>query len=498
MIKYQNEDKTLVIPSALGNFPSVGGGGSDVTRQDVINIVDSAITEYDTEIQVDLEDIRENVSGNTDNIEALSATTENMAQSIGAINTNIEAISAATDNMASNVETLSAATGNIQSNVESISGQTSANTADIAELLLDVNALDGRVSANTEAVQAISGVTGDVASLSAQTTANTAQIEALSAATEDLSATTEDIYNEVFYEEEGERYSYIGDLQDAMEEKQDALEAGDGISLDSPTISVKAGKGLYFKGDGTMEVLPGAGLTFSGNSNALSVKIGDGLAFSGDTLVVSGGSGSGPRVIILNLLTEQERLALYTELAPYRDAPTYTGIQSGFPAQDYAFYYWAGEETSDGWNDGDRGFVPMQLAAIHPDDYGGACFFTGTVKSRQGDNEILWVRYIVTSTGEVDKSTGRNNWDDPVGYFNINADGSVPQGTDRYSFQGRGVIMIKCGDWNRGWVESLSFTDDYMVLHIKGKVQVDGVEYAGYWKWEEGQGAWTTVSFTAV
>ena len=141
---------------------------------------------------------------------------------------------------------------------------------------------------------------------------------------------------------------------------------------------------------------------------------------------LTGGTG-GPTTYVLNLMTQQERAALYTELASYRWVEKYMAISSGFPVQDYAFYYFAGRETSDGWNDGARGFVPLQLAAIHPDDYGGACFFTGTVKSRQGNNEILWVRYIVTSTGEVDKSTGINNWYDPpaVAEIQINSDGSI-------------------------------------------------------------------------
>ena len=86
MIKYTNEDKTLTVPSGLGNFATNGGGGgSDVTRQDVIDIVESAITDYDTEIQVDLEDIRENVSGNSEDIAALSALTSANTADIAAI-----------------------------------------------------------------------------------------------------------------------------------------------------------------------------------------------------------------------------------------------------------------------------------------------------------------------------------------------------------------------------------------------------------------------------
>lgn len=298
MIKYTNEDKTLTVPSGLGNFAMNGGGGGDVTRQDVINIVDSAITEYDTEIQVDLEDIRENVSGNTDNIEALSATTENMAQSIGAINTNIEALSAVTDNMASNVEALSAATGNIQSNVESISGQTSANTA---------------------------------------------HIETISAATEALSATTEDIYNEIFYEDGGERYSYIADLQDAMEGKQDTLEAGSGISINDNVVSLNPpGRGISLSEGGRLQINAGSGLTVDGDNN-LSVEIGNGLAFSGNTLVVSGGSQGESNYVIVDDLGDIDE--------PYEGLMARVRLQSAVTSN--IKIYIADPQSWQGW-DGDR------------------------------------------------------------------------------------------------------------------------------------------------
>ena len=235
MIKYQNEDKTLIVPSGLGNIPSKGG--SDVTEQDVIEIVNSAITEYDTAAQVELGEIRDNVSGNTADIAALSGQVGNLSSST-------------------------------------------------------VTGLE-----------------------TAQNAANSANILASSA-----------------YTRADEAYNLAESL---------------------------------------------TGVT------------------------------GGPNVYVLNLMTQEERANLYTEIAPYRWQEQYMAVSSGFPVQDYAFYYFAGEETSDGWNDGDRGFVPLQLTAIHPDDYGGALFFTGMAKSRQNSNEILWVRYNITSTGEVDKNVNR-------------------------------------------------------------------------------------------
>lgn len=291
MIQYNSKDAYLEIPKGLGNLGgnTGGGGGADVGPLSGSVVELSATTV--TVVQ---------------NLEALSATTQNVASSVGSVNTNLETLSGS-------VETLS-------SEVDSISAQTSANTAQISTLSGQVETLSSSTVNGLE---------------TAQNTANSANTLASSA---------------------------------------------------------------YTRADAAYN-----------------------LAES-----LTGATG-GPTTYVLNLMTQQERAALYTELASYRWVEKYMAIQSGFPVEDYAFYYFAGEETSDGWNDGARGFVPLQLAAIHPDDYGGACFFTGTVKSRQGNNEILWVRYIVTSTGEVDKSTGVNNWYDPptVAEIQINSDGSI-------------------------------------------------------------------------
>lgn len=406
MIRYTNDYKTLVVPSSLGNFPSTGGGsGSGVTEEEVYDIVNSAITDYDTEIQVDLEDIRENVSGNTEDIQALSGATESISGSITAITASmdnlsgavtsltegLEALSAATQNMGSDVDGLSGATQNIQSDVETLSGQTSAISGDLAALSASTVDLSGAT------VNGLSGA--NQAANSAYTLADSAMT-----AVGELSGVTQDVYDAIFYEEEGETYSQIDDLWGALGDKQDALEAGDGISLDSPNISVNAGKGLYFKEDGKMEVLLGPGLQYSGSTNALAAKIGEGLAFSGDTLVVSGGSSSGPEVYILNQMTQQELAALYSEIYAYKYQ--YASLSSGFPVQNYSFYYWAGDDNSNEFNDNFRGFVPMQLAMVHPDDYGGGIFFTGIVFGR-GGSSIAMVRYIITSDGSTDMGRAR-------------------------------------------------------------------------------------------
>lgn len=377
MIKFQNEDKTLIVPSGLGNIPSAVAG-SDVTRQDVIEIVDSAITEYDAELQVDLEEIRDNVSGNTEDIAAHGA---------------------ALADMRSDINDLSGATENIQSNVETISGQTSANTADIATLSGQVDTLSS------------STVTG-------------------------------------------------------LETAQNAANSANTLASSAYTLADSA----YTRADAAYN-----------------------LAES-----LTGGTG-GPTIYVLNLMTQQERADLYAELAPYRWQEQYLAVSSGFPAQDYAFYFYAGEETSDGWNDGARGFVPLQLVAIHPDDYGGACFFTGTVKSRQGNNKILWVRYIITSTGEVDKSTGVNNWYDPptTAEIPINSDGSI-KSDEAWSLNNirdpsivfRVWIVVNDGTGNgRGQV--LNWTSTYeevdtdvwtSVYYFSALIPVGTTIYKGQWR----------------
>ena len=258
----------------------------------------------------------------------------------------------------------------------------------------------------------------DVGPLSASTTALTASVATLSATTsgiavdvEELSATTEDVYNAIFYEEEGETYSQIDDLWDALDEKQDALEAGDGISLDSPNISVNAGKGLYFKEDGKMEVLLGPGLQYSGSTNALAAKIGEGLGFSGDTIVVSGGSSSGPEVYLLNKLSQQELLDLYDLIKSYYDDNT-SSFTSAWTEDAYAFYIdlrdYNDQQT---YNVADHyeGFFPMTVARCHPSDYGGAVFFTGVEGDREGNGHLINIRFVIASDGTTDTGVWWNS-----------------------------------------------------------------------------------------
>ena len=76
MIKLTDKDKTLVVPAGLGNFGQSSGSGGGVTPEEAAQIASAvtaeALEEYDTELQVDLEEIREAVSANTGTLLDLS------------------------------------------------------------------------------------------------------------------------------------------------------------------------------------------------------------------------------------------------------------------------------------------------------------------------------------------------------------------------------------------------------------------------------------------
>lgn len=292
--------------------------------------------------------------------------------------------SADVEPLSGSVIELSATTVTLSGAVETLNESVDSQGDAIADLLLDVTELDTRVSGNTADIAALSGAV-ETNALGIQNLENYTQNE-LSPAIGGIGADLASLSGQVD--------TLSSSTVTGLETAQNAANSANTLASSAYTLADSA----YTRADAAYNLAE---------------------SLTGET--------GGPTIYVLNLMTQQERADLYAELAPYRWQEQYLAVSSGFPAQDYAFYFYAGEEVSDGWNDGARGFVPMELTAIHPDDYGGACFFTGTVKSRQGNNEILWVRYIITSTGEVDKSTGVNNWYDPptTAEIPINSDGSI-------------------------------------------------------------------------
>lgn len=224
MVTYDKNEKDLVIPSALG-LAGMQDSVCGVTEQEVIEIVESAITDYDTEIQVDLEDIRENVSGNTDDIAALSAATVALEQRVDNISTSalteqIEALSGSVEDIRSDVETLSGDTDNIRSDVAALSAVTSGIAIDVET-----------------AFKSEIGLRSDLTSLSGRTSAITVQVSELSATTSGIAIDVATLSGSTVA------------VEQAVAGKQDTLTAGDGIDISGATISVKAGEGLGFSGD---------------------------------------------------------------------------------------------------------------------------------------------------------------------------------------------------------------------------------------------------------
>lgn len=295
MVTYDKNEKDLVIPSALG-LAGMQDSVCGVTEQEVIEIVESAITDYDTEIQVDLEDIRENVSGNTNDIAALSAATEALEQRVDNISTSalteqIEALSGSVGDIRSDVETLSGDTDSIRTDVAALSAATSGVAGDIVALSAATSgiAIDVESAWKTEEI-----LRGDLTSLSGRTSAITEQVTELSGVTSGISAdvatlsgAAQETYDAIFYEDEGETYSQIDDLWGALGEKQDVLEISSGLTLNDNVLKVNKGHALTFNEGGKLEVNFGKGVQYDGD-DALELKIGEGLGFSGDTLVVSG------------------------------------------------------------------------------------------------------------------------------------------------------------------------------------------------------------------
>lgn len=140
------------------------------------------------------------------------------------------------------------------------------------------------------------------------------------------------------------------------------------------------------------------------------VKIGSGLSMSGDTLVVSGGTSSNTRVVMLNKLTQQERLDLYNELASLYDYQN-SGWSSAYTEDMFAFYLDLrdlADQQAANVQDAFEGFFPMQCVRMHPTDYGGAAFFTGVEGNRVGNGWLIDIRYVICYDGSVD---GPSTWE---------------------------------------------------------------------------------------
>lgn len=323
----------------------------------------------------------------------------------------------------------------------------------------------------------------DVTPISAQTTANTAQIETLSAATEALSAVTSGLASTVsemagkqasiydwdaFYASNDyseRRAIYSAFTQDFAEGKMVLMKGttSDGsiiyLHLEKVNTSSPYLASFRYESDGGYTNI---GITSSGNEsgdynnsgkltrNKLAAASASTLANSAYTRADSAytlassaytladsltGQTGGPQVIFLNKLTEQERLALYNELASKYDQNTQSWT-SAYTEDEYAFFIdlrdYADQETYQ-TNDHYEGFFPMQLERMHPSDYGGAAFFGGVESAREGNGNLIQIRFVITFEGGYENSTWWNSpSSDPTMQFNlrINSDGTIANDQD--------------------------------------------------------------------
>lgn len=189
MIKLTDKDKTLTIPSGLGNFGQGSGSGGGISPEEAAEIASAvtaeALDEYDTELQVDLEEIRDAVSGNSEDIAELSGVTSGLSGDLNALAYASETMSRALSAATENVATLSGATQELSAATQAIEQglgdyATTADTQAIQESLgnyattADTAAIQESLGdyATTAETQAIMDGLADYA-----TTADTAAIQ---------------------------------------------------------------------------------------------------------------------------------------------------------------------------------------------------------------------------------------------------------------------------------------------------------------------------------
>lgn len=97
-----------------------------------------------------------------------------------------------------------------------------------------------------------------------------------------------------------------------------------------------------------------------------------------------------PNTYVLNLMTDEERAALYEELLQYEQAGT-SAPSDDFPAEKYNFYIY----RNNGYDSG-GGFVPMRLSSIRTDV---SAKFEGIVTGYVGRN-FKNLTYEFNSTGQ--------------------------------------------------------------------------------------------------
>lgn len=277
----------------------------------------------------------------------------------------------------------------------------------------EFNTTNSGVSENAQNIETLSGKTQEIESAleNYATTAQTSEIASglteLSGVTEQLSQTVGDKANasdlEALSGVTGQALQNIGTLSAQTSGLSAQIEA---VSGAIPTVEVE-------------QVL-------SAGTKIATVSV-DGV---GTDLYAPEG---GPETYVLNLMSQQERATLYTELVQYKTSNN--EVSSGFPVEDYQFYVFSTNSSNY------KGFVPVELSVFSP-DYGGSIFFTGLVADRNNYADIIKVRYIVTSDGGTDQSYKTINTEVEINALNYSWTGKLKYDIDNNQFLRGNTVLV--------------------------------------------------------
>lgn len=405
MIVQTRENKDLVIPKSLGNFVTEGSGGG-ITPEEATEIAaavtQEAIDEYDTELQVELEEIRDAISGiSTDTLLNLSEIVSmTVAERVALFDEVYEKAAAGekvyikglvqeetvrtavlplvsyrpetnpvlhqggslyfaakgdTDNVyfhiaLSSEGTVDPTSGNIiKRNIYNLP-TASATVKGGVKIGSGLVMTEDTVSVDTTGLV----TDGDLAPFIVQLSAATENIGVLSGATEQaVSSLTSDI--ETLSAVTSGLSTDLNALSGATEAMQNSL------SNYATTATTEALSTAIGNKQDTLSA--GNGIAIS--NNTVSVKAGEGLAFSGDTLVVSGGSDQ-TVFVIYDVYAQNQELADF--LFQYVDLQNESvTVSSGYPMDSTHIYLWLGQDFQGAFGVTDFGFVELFPSKVYYD-----------------------------------------------------------------------------------------------------------------------------------
>jgi len=406
MVTFTKEDKNIVIPNSLGNF-STGSGGSGVTPEDVEIMIDQAIDTYDEGIQGQFDSTNTAVSGNTENIEAISAKTQSIVNDLNSLGNSVENLSAVTSGISNDLTSL----GN---DVEELSGVTSGISNDLTGLGNDVESLSGKTeeiegrlrnyttTAVTAELSAVtSGIATDLETLSANTTVVSWE-QSLSAGTQIAQITINGQSQSVYAPEGAASDAVIYDYDEVrslstnekiavwrkmLQEKADGKQVwfrrilSEHIYWYIMNFAAVTGAHLFYAFDNNYiytlsfnyngvfapslslsqkEILPKASSSTLGG-----IKVGSGLTIDGNgVLSADGGGGASKTIVNIDTLSQSELVDLYNTLSGATSADSIN--------EHYEFYYTFG--------DNDYGLTegPIRLQFLYPQGsvvtFGASCY----------------------------------------------------------------------------------------------------------------------------